>query len=300
MEKTSDNKSVKFGTFAGVFTPSILTIFGVIMFMRANFVTGDAGIINALAQFITFLTTFSVGAISTNMQVEGGGAYYMVSRVLGAEFGGAIGIALFLAQVISITFYLLGFTEAITVAFPATADYFMYIGLAAAIILFAIARIGADWAIKTQYVIMAVLFTSIFIYLVGAGQHFSIETFKLNLNPLDQTQGGTPFWSLFAIYFPSVTGFIAGINMSGDLEDPGNNMLRGTIYSLLVASSVYGLQILLYGGAFSREELINHPFEVMKNNALFGAGFMVIAGVCAATLSSALGRFVGAPRFYRQ
>ena len=82
-----DNKSVKFGTFAGVFTPSILTIFGVIMFMRANFVTGDAGIINALiilalAQFITFLTTFSVGAISTNMQIEGGGAYYMVSRVL--------------------------------------------------------------------------------------------------------------------------------------------------------------------------------------------------------------------------
>ena len=301
MENTAENKSVKFGTFAGVFTPSILTIFGVIMFMRANYVTGDAGIINALiilalAQFITFLTTFSVGAISTNMQVEGGGAYYMVSRVLGAEFGGAIGIALFLAQVISITFYLLGFTEAITVAFPSTANYFMYIGLAAAIILFAIARIGADWAIKTQYVIMAVLFTSIFIYLVGAGQHFSMETFKLNLSPLDLAKGGTPFWSLFAIYFPSVTGFIAGINMSGDLEDPGKNMLRGTIYSLLVASSVYGLQILLYGGAFPRDELIKHPFEVMKNNALFGAGFMVIAGVCAATLSSALGRFVGAPR----
>ena len=301
MENTADNKTVKFGTFAGVFTPSILTIFGVIMFMRANFVTGDAGIINALiilglAQFITFLTTFSVGAISTNMQVEGGGAYYMVSRVLGAEFGGAIGIALFMAQVISITFYLLGFTEAITVAFPSTANYFMYIGLAAAIILFAIARVGADWAIKTQYVIMAVLFTSIFIYLAGAGQHFSMETFKLNLYALDPAKGGTPFWSLFAIYFPSVTGFIAGINMSGDLEDPGKNMLRGTIYSLSVASLVYGLQILLYGGAFTREELIQHPFEVMEKNALFGAGFMVIAGVCAATLSSALGRFVGAPR----
>jgi amino acid transporter len=301
MENIAENKSTKFGTFAGVFTPSILTIFGVIMFMRANYVTGDAGIINALiilglAQFITFLTTFSVGAISTNMQVEGGGAYYMVSRVLGAEFGGAIGIALFMAQVISITFYLLGFTEAITVAFPSTANYFMYIGLAAAIILFAIARIGADWAIKTQYVIMAVLFTSIFIYLAGAGQHFSVNTFKLNLYALDPAKGGTPFWSLFAIYFPSVTGFIAGINMSGDLEDPGKNMLRGTIYSLLVASLVYGSQILLYGGAFAREDLIKHPFEVMKNNALFGAGFMVIAGVCAATLSSALGRFVGAPR----
>ena len=301
MGNTADNKTVKFGTFAGVFTPSILTIFGVIMFMRANYVTGNAGIINALiilglAQFITFLTTFSVGAISTNMQVEGGGAYYMVSRVLGAEFGGAIGIALFMAQVISITFYLLGFTEAITVAFPSTANYFMYIGLAAAIILFAIARIGADWAIKTQYVIMAILFASIFIYLAGAGQHFSLETFKINLYSLEADKGGMPFWSLFAIYFPSVTGFIAGINMSGDLEDPGKNMLRGTIYSLLVASSVYGLQILIYGGAFTREDLINKPFEIMEHNALWGAGFMVIAGVCAATLSSALGRFVGAPR----
>lgn len=301
MENSTDNKPIKFGTFAGVFTPSILTIFGVIMFMRANYVAGDAGIINALiilglAQFITFLTTFSVGAISSNMEVGGGGAYYMVSRVLGAEFGGAIGIALFLAQVISISFYLLGFTEAVTKAFPVTADYFLVIGLASAIILFIIARIGTDWAIKTQYIIMAVLFASIIIYLGGAGQRFSLETFKINLTPLSPDQGGTPFWTLFAIYFPSVTGFIAGINMSGDLEDPGKNMLRGTIYSLLVASSVYGLQILLYGGAFSREELIKTPFEIMKDNALFGAGFMVIAGVFAATLSSALGRFVGAPR----
>ena len=301
MENNTENKAVKFGTFAGVFTPSILTIFGVIMFMRANYVAGDAGIINALiilglAQFITFLTTFSVGAISTNMQVGGGGAYYMVSRVLGAEFGGAIGIALFLAQVISITFYLLGFTEALTTAFPSTAEYFLYIGLASAIILFIIARIGADLAIKTQYIIMAVLFSSIIIYLAGAGQHFSLEQFKANLNPLSPEQGGTPFWTLFSIYFPSVTGFIAGINMSGDLEDPGKNMLRGTIYSLLVASAVYGSQILIYCGAFPREELIKAPFEVMKNNALFGAGFMVIAGVFSATLSSALGRFVGAPR----
>ncbi len=298
MDNNIENKSTKFGTFSGVFTPSILTIFGVIMFMRANFVTGEAGIINALiilglAQFITFLTTFSVGAISTNMQVGGGGAYYMVSRVLGAEFGGAIGIALFLAQVISITFYLLGFTEAITTAFPSTSEYFMYIGIVSAVVLFAIARVGADWAIKTQYVIMAVLFSSIFIYLSGAGQHFSHETFIANLYP---KENGIPFWSLFAIYFPSVTGFIAGINMSGDLEDPGKNMMRGTIYSLLVASFVYGIQIILYGGAFARSEIIEKPFEVMKDNALFGAGFMVIAGVCAATLSSALGRFVGAPR----
>ncbi len=165
-------KAIKFGTFGGVFTPSILTIFGVIMFMRANYVVGQAGIINAvlilfLCQFITLLTTLSVGAIATNMPVKGGGAYYIVSRVLGAEFGGAIGLVLFLAQVVSISFYLLGFAEAATKSFPVFADHFLAVGMVAAIILFLIARVGADVAIKAQYAIMAVLFSSIFVYLAG-------------------------------------------------------------------------------------------------------------------------------------
>lgn len=294
----STKNSVKFGTFGGVFTPSILTIFGVIMFMRANYVVGEAGIINAaiilfLSQFITVLTTLSVGAISTSMPVKGGGAYFMVSRVLGAEFGGAIGIALFLAQVISISFYLLGFCEAFTKAFPITAEYFMHIGILSAVILFLIARVGAEWAIRTQYVIMAILFSSIFFYLWGAGQSFSLSKFMGNLEPV---KGGLNFWALFAIYFPSVTGFIAGINMSGDLEKPGESMTKGTLYSLFVATLVYFAQIIVFGGGFERQILIDTPFKVMVDNAFLGAGFMVVAGVFAATLSSALGRFVGAPR----
>lgn len=293
--------AVKFGTFAGVFTPSILTIFGVIMFMRANYVVGEAGVFNAvlilaLSQIITLLTTLSVGAISTNMPIKGGGAYFMVSRVLGAEFGGAIGLALFMAQVVSISFYLLGFAESVTKAFPALAPYYFYIGISAATVLFLIARVGADWAIRTQYVIMGILFSSIFVYLTGAFAHFSSSQLFANMGPLAGASGKTGFWALFAIYFPSVTGFIAGINMSGDLENPGENMTRGTLYALLVASTVYFLQIIFYGGGFSREVLISRPFEVMMENAWLGAGFMVVAGVYAATLSSALGRFVGAPR----
>lgn len=293
--------TLKFGTFGGVFTPSILTIFGVIMFMRSNYVVGQAGIINAIAilllcQFITLLTTLSVGAISTNMPVKGGGAYFMVSRVLGAEFGGAIGITLFLAQVVSISFYLLGFAEAATKSFKILEPYFLYTGLTAAAILFLIARVGADWAIKTQYVIMAILFSSIFVFLAGAYQSFSSERLAANLYSANCPMGSSNFWTLFAIYFPSVTGFIAGINMSGDLEKPGESMTKGTLYALLVATLVYFLQIILYGGGFLRAELIDTPYKVMLENALFGAEFMVVAGVYAATLSSALGRFVGAPR----
>ncbi len=104
----------QFGTFAGVFTPSILTILGVILFMRANFVIGQAGIILTIvillvAKSITYATSLSIAAVSTNMEVKGGGFYFLISRVLGANFGGTIGTTLFFAQSLSVPFYILGF-----------------------------------------------------------------------------------------------------------------------------------------------------------------------------------------------
>jgi amino acid transporter len=115
-EKAASSRN-RFGTFGGVFTPSILTILGVVMFMRANFVVGQAGILGAviiliIAKSISLLTTFSVSAISTNTRVKGGGSYYLISRSLGPEFGGSIGIAYFCALALSVPFYVLGFTEA--------------------------------------------------------------------------------------------------------------------------------------------------------------------------------------------
>ncbi len=93
----------RFGTFGGVFTPCTLTILGVIMFLRFGQVVGNAGLWSAigivlLAKAITTITAFSLSAIATNTQVKSGGAYYMISRSLGAEFGGSIGLVFFLAQ----------------------------------------------------------------------------------------------------------------------------------------------------------------------------------------------------------
>jgi amino acid transporter len=90
-------ETAKFSTFAGVFTPSILTILGVILFMRSGFVIGHAGvtqalIILAIGKSITILTSFSISAIATNTDVKGGGAYFLISRTLGPEFGGTIGV----------------------------------------------------------------------------------------------------------------------------------------------------------------------------------------------------------------
>ena len=298
----------KFGTFGGVFTPSILTILGVIMFMRSGFVVGEAGLFGALAilliaKVITGLTALSVSAISTNMQVRGGGAYFMISRVLGPEFGGAIGLALFFAQALSVPFYILGFTEAVVRSNPNLAPHFQTIALISGAALFVVAWIGASWAIKTQYLIMGVLFAAIFVMLGGLILDFDMSLFEENLgpgySPIDPTNpaaGNYTFWMVFAIYFPAVTGILAGVNMSGDLKDPARSIPKGTFYALGVSAVIYAILAFLLAGSVSHTELIDHPFRALKDHVLWKTGWLVSGGVYAASLSSALGSYLGAPR----
>jgi len=298
----------RFGTFGGVFTPAILTILGVIMFMRANFVVGEAGVLGALsiliiAKSITFITSLSISAVSTNMRVRGGGFYFLISRVLGVEYGGAIGIALFSALALSVPFYILGFAEALVRSYPGLVPYFQVITMGTAIILFALVFIGAGWAIKTQFIIMVFLFMAIIAFLGGAFQHFSFATLQQNLYPgytaTDPQDGMAPlfsYWVIFAIYFPAVTGIAAGVNMSGDLQDPGRSIPSGTLAAVGVGFLVYFAQIILSGGAYERSALIVKPYELLQDNALFGWSILVTLGVVAATLSSAVGSYLGAPR----
>ncbi|MHC4830365.1 MAG: amino acid permease, partial [Planctomycetota bacterium] len=241
-QATSSSQGNQFGTFGGVFTPSILTILGLILFMRANQILGNVGVLAAIAillisKSITFLTSLSISAISTNMQVKGGGAYFLISRVLGPEFGGAIGIALFFALALSVPFYLLGFTEALVTTFPSLTPHFQKIAFAGLATFFVVAWVGASWAIKTQYVIMGILVSAILAFMIGSAQAFSLATFKANLyaagpGELKGLSGETliplSFWAAFAIYFPAVTGIDAGVNMSGDLKDPARSIPTGT------------------------------------------------------------------------
>lgn len=302
------NAGNQLGTFGGVFTPTILTILGVIMFMRANFVVGEAGIIGAiailiLAKSITFLTSFSISAIATNIKVRGGGSYYLISRVLGPEFGGAIGICLFIATALSAPFYIVGFLEALIITFPSVEPWSLWISLATAVAIVYVAYTGAEWAVKVQYVIMAILFAAIIAFMLGAILQFSPETLQENLRsgytfiaPENPEGGRYSFWIIFAIYFPAVTGIDAGLNMSGDLKNPAKSIPRGTLIAVVFGFLVYLVQIILSGGAYNRLDLIASPFELLQDNAILGLGFLVSAGVFAATLSSALGSTLGAPR----
>lgn len=296
----------RFGTFGGVFTPSILTILGVIMFMRAGFVVGQSGIVQALlilaiAKSISILTAFSISAIATNTEVKGGGAYYLISRTLGPEFGGTIGLALYCAQALSVPFYVLGFTEALCSTFPGLAPYAPHVTVITLGLLFAVTCFGAGWAIKTQYVIMGALVVSILAFMGGLALKFSPATFSTNLSSGYRDSMG--FWSTFAIYFPAVTGIMAGVNMSGDLKNPSKSLPWGTFAAIGVGMLIYGGQTLLMGGAIDREIMIANPFGSLCDAAsvptpwfTIRLGGLVVLGVWAATLSSALGSFLGAPR----
>ncbi|XP_066514907.1 solute carrier family 12 member 9 [Hoplias malabaricus] len=116
--ESSRNNPRTLNTFFGVMVPTILSMFSIVLFLRTGFVVGHAGLLQGLlmlgvAYFIISLTILSICAISTNGAVEGGGAYFMISRSLGPEFGGSIGLMFYLAKVCACGVYVLGLVEAI-------------------------------------------------------------------------------------------------------------------------------------------------------------------------------------------
>ena len=192
------------GTFAGVFTPSILTILGIILFLRLGFVVGSAGLgpallILCLANGISILTSVSLSAIATNLKVKGGGDYYLISRTLGIEFGGAIGIVLFLAQSVSIGFYCIGFGEVLAYQNPLQVKAAPQIIAAAAVsFLFIFAWLGADWATRFQYVVMSILVVAIVSFFIGGLLKWDAALLSRNWAPAGFD---IDFWALFAIFF---------------------------------------------------------------------------------------------------
>lgn len=285
-----------FGTFGGVFTPCVLTILGVIMFLRFGQVVGQAGLVYALlivvaSKAITGLTALSLSAIATNTRVKGGGAYFLISRSLGVEFGGAIGLVFFVAQAISVAMYVIGFSEAFAGSFPALDIPLVWLASLTNVAVFVCVFIGAGWTIRLQYFILAVLILAVASFAVGAVANFSPDVLAGNIEP--RYAEGNNLFTMFALFFPAVTGIMAGANMSGDLQDPARSIPRGTLAAVLVTAVVYvGMAFLLAGA---------RPAEELKNDALVVASIsqwplLITCGVFAATLSSALGSMMGAPR----
>ena len=290
--KQESKSGYQFGTFKGVYTPSVLTILGVVMYLRFGWVLGNVGLFKTLlivtmSTSITMITGLSLSALATNMKIGGGGAYYIISRSLGVEAGAAVGLPLFLAQALSISFYISGFSEAFVDVFPAFTP--LQVGVVTLLLLAALATLSADLALKTQFIVMAVIVTSLISFFAGGSYHGELPD-PASLPPAES------FWKVFAVFFPAVTGIEAGIAMSGDLKDPAKSLPRGTIGAVLTGYIIYiiipiYLSVIFHDSSVLRDE---HMSLVMRGVARWG--IWIVLGVWAASLSSAMGSLLGAPR----
>jgi len=287
-------KGNKFGAFKGVFTPSILTILGVIMYLRLPWIVGQAGLwatlgIILVAHIISATTGLSVASIATDKKVETGGTYYMISRSLGLPIGGTLGLALFVGLSFSVSLYIIGFSETLLTAFgyEVTINTIRIAGVITLLVVTIITFISTNLALKTQFVILAVLILSVASILLG----------KHDLAPKTPLSGmasnALPWIALFAIFFPAVTGFEAGVSMSGDLANPKKAIPRGTITAIVVGLVVYIGLAFFFSHTVERDSLVNDP-AVLLNISLYSP--LVLAGIWGATLSSAFGSILGAPR----
>ncbi len=287
--RTGSTKIAKFGTFGGVFTPNVLMILGVIMYLRLGWVVGNAGFLGAvaiivLAKSVTICTALSMSSITTNIKIGSGGAYSIISKSLGPEAGGSIGIPFYISLVFSAALYIMGFTEGWLRIFPSHPPFVVF--TITWILLFSISYVSARLAIKIQYIILV---------LIG----FSILSFIFSpMNPqkdiaLIGNFENTNFWHVFAIFFPAVTGIMAGANLSGELKNPRKAIPLGTLSAIGVTLIIYVGLAYMSARFISPQELRTNQM-VMVDNALWGP--MVILGILGATFSSALASIVGAPR----
>jgi potassium/chloride transporter 4/5/6 len=281
----------KLGTFYGVFTPTVLTILGVIMYLRFGWLVGHLGLgrvlpIVLLANAITLITTLSFSAVATNKQVGSGGAYYIISRSLGIEIGGAIGVPLFLSQALSVTLYAYGLAESLRFVWPdlplqaVTAGVIVAVGL--------LAYLGAEKALRAQLPLLILVGASLAALAAGAMMRSGGAV------PLHQPTGEVGFWRGFAVFFPAVTGVMAGLGLSGDLKDPMRSLPRGAFAAVLTGLAVYMVVPVLLAVGADPQALRDDPLVWAR--VAVGGHFLVLPGLWAAIFSSALGSILGAPR----
>jgi len=279
-----------FGTFKGVFTPSLLTILGVVMYLRFGWVLGNVGLggtllIVTLSTSITLLTGLSIAALATNMRIGGGGAYYMISRSLGLEVGAAVGLPLYFAQALGISFYVAGFAESVNALIPALNP--VIIGVVTLIGLAGIAYRSADLALKSQFFILGLIILSLISFFLG-------DAPEPTLIPAESVPPKVAFWAVFAVFFPAVTGIEAGISLSGDLKDPARSLPLGTLGAVVTGYAVYIAIPLFLSQTVTQEALLLTDSLVMQKVSSFGP--LILMGLWGATLSSAMGALLGAPR----
>lgn len=288
-----------FGT-APVFLAAISTILGAVLFLRFGYAvahTGMAGaiIIVLIGHAITIPTALAIAEIATNLKVEGGGEYFIISRSFGSMVGGTIGISLYFSQAISVAFYMIAFAESFTPTFSYIEANLGFqpqtwmISIPATLTLLTVMlKKGANLGVAALWIVVSILAISLLFFFFGNTdyQASTSDALKTITNPDN-------FFIVFAIIFPAFTGMTAGVGLSGDLKNPRKSIPLGTLSATLVGMLVYILIIIKLAFGLSPENLAADQFAMSKI-ALWGP--IIPIGLAAASISSAIGSILIAPR----
>ncbi len=277
------------GTVSGVYLPNILQMLGVILFLRLGWITGHVGVtsmvlIIAMSSGILLITGLSMTSIVTNLKMGGGGSYYIVSRSLGIEMGTALGVLLCCAQLTSIALCISGFVSSLEGMFP----YFSpaVLEVFTLLVLSFLSYVSTNLAIKTQIAIFIALTISLVSVFMGKASNIPNTLQALPTETLT-------FWAAFSMFFPATTGIETGMALSGDLKNPGRSLPVGTLCAILTAYLLYTVLAIFLNHHIPPELLRSHPLIIQY---LATSAPLVILGIWAATLSSALGGVMGTPR----
>ncbi|XP_005998362.1 solute carrier family 12 member 1 isoform X1 [Latimeria chalumnae] len=260
-DEESKGGLVKFGWVKGVLVRCMLNIWGVMLFIRLSWIVGQAGIglaviIILLATMVTSITGLSTSAIATNGFVRGGGAYYLISRSLGPEFGGSIGLIFAFANAVAVAMYVVGFSETVVELLKESnaimvdeVNDIRIIGSITVVLLLGISVAGMEWEAKAQVILLVILLVAIVDFIIGtvlptnkekrAQGFFNYHAVIFAENWGPEFRDGEGFFSVFAIFFPAATGILAGANISGDLKDPQAAIPKGTMLAILITAVTY-------------------------------------------------------------
>ena len=259
------------------------------MFLRFGFILGQSGVIGmmvmlAISYIINLVTTLSISAIATNGTVRGGGAYYLISRSLGPEFGGSIGVVFYLGFVFNTGMNAVGLIDCLKANYGEVSgnwaswlpEEFWYPYLWATIVLIictAVCLAGSSLFARCSNGLLAILllatFSIPFTALIQSPYYdrktsieytgLSTQTFTSNLLPKftrhadgSQLHGKENFQDLFGILFPATGGIFAGASMSGDLKHPSKAIPKGTLSGLVLTFFAYTLVILAMAATITR------------------------------------------------
>ena len=300
-----------------------------ILFIRLSWIVGQAGVGQALAVVgmccaCTFMTSLSLSALATNGEIKGGGPYFLIGHSLGPQVGVSVGLCFYLGTSVAAAMYILGAVETILHSIkdmriytprdalaPSVEDYQIY-GTIITLLVGLIVASGMQRLSKIAPFFLAPVLVSVLCIwigtwtssadssgvtgLTGSTLGDNMGSVYLNTNGAPEA-GGNFAWSfakMVALFFPSVTGIMAGSNRSACLKDAQDSIPKGTLGAQLTTSTIYMLSVVFFGGVATRELLLRE--RLLAAGISWPVAEVVYLGITLSTLGAALQSMSGAPR----